>query len=1002
MIRTTIKTIDDNLWSAIIVRLDETGFLVFTMKGMVSEVKYFRFTMMLTIISLLLASCTRSVGDKLPELFLLDSLSPPAYMLHINVTGYSGSGLVFENNTQCGSFFCSGGSDSLSIPAGATSGTFSTTFYTGDNYNVNVSSFPTGPILFCSHSSGSSSGTFIDKDITLNYSCTGGYAVDGALTNLAGTGLKITSSGGGQVTPAGGSATYAFSNSFDTNTAYTLTIANQPVSPTQSCVFDSTGTNSVTLNASMYSNATHPENITCTTTPFEVKVVMDTNHPLDYTGLQIQWGTDPAVSIPAGTTQYSFGNILSGTAYSVGVVSNPIGENCTMTNNTGVVGSGPVTINMSCPNAGQVMQVTVLGYPSSGASLDLLINGTDNHTLTIPDLSSGAGSYTASFPSTFDYNDSYDLSVTGGVTSNGMECKIDTDSSYDAGELTSQSGYIDIGANPITVVCADIEAPVVTLDNVIARGAIRSGFLVGTVSDNLGLASVEVFIDGTPYTPTITGTDWILKLPAGTAMIDGTGHSIQVSATDTWSAPNTTTTTAINVTKQGNADINGDGYTDLVVGNNNGKTFIFYSNGSSGVMTSGNSGSADTTLTGASGSFGNAVATGDINGDGYADVVVGSPNDANGLVAVYLSSGGGGVAASADSIIMGNVASSKFGFSVAAGDVNGDGYSDVIAGSPDDGLGAVYIFHAVNDGSGLASVFDVAGDVTNADTTIDGSVSGSNADSLFGYSVSAYDINGDGYGDVVAGAPAYTENGPFGPVGAVYVFHSSGSGVTASDTTGAASKITGISYPGSSLGTSVVAGDVNGDGYGDVVTGDAALYQAFVFHSNGGSGLSSGDSSIADSTLVNNSSVTNFGTSVAIGDVNGDGYGDVVVGATWVSSYSGAVYIFHSSSSGIGDWTYSGDPLNSGADMTIYGDTDSWFGNSVAARDINGDGYVDVIAGGYKMNTGSGKVCVFHSAGSGGVPDDPGSSGTYTHTGKTDSYILGASAGDQFGIAVNR
>ncbi|MFI5133235.1 MAG: FG-GAP-like repeat-containing protein, partial [Chitinophagales bacterium] len=134
-------------------------------------------------------------------------------------------------------------------------------------------------------------------------------------------------------------------------------------------------------------------------------------------------------------------------------------------------------------------------------------------------------------------------------------------------------------------------------------------------------------------------------------------------------------------------------------------------------------------------------------------------------------------------------------------------------------------------------------------------------------------------------------------------------------------------------------------------------------------------------TLSGLSSGDNFGISVSsAGDVNGDGYGDVIVGAHEASSFKGAAYIFLGSSSGI----------SSSASTTLSGvNNNDYFGVSVAcAGDINGDGYSDVIAGAYQAPSGAGSGAAYVFLGSSsGVSSSP------------STTINGASGG--LGLSVN-
>jgi hypothetical protein len=202
-----------------------------------------------------------------------------------------------------------------------------------------------------------------------------------------------------------------------------------------------------------------------------------------------------------------------------------------------------------------------------------------------------------------------------------------------------------------------------------------------------------------------------------------------------------------------------------------------------------------------------------------------------------------------------------------AGDVNGDGYADVI-------VGANHYDKGQND-EGAAFVYH--GSAAGLNTTPDWTAESNQADALFGYSVgTAGDVNGDGYVDEIVGAWLY-RNGQIDE-GAAFVYHGSAAGLnTTSDWTAESDQVS--AFFGISVGT---AGDVNGDGYADAIVG-ATFYDngqidegaAFVYHGSA-AGLSSTPSRRAES----NQASASFGNSVGTaGDVNGDSYAEVIVGA---------------------------------------------------------------------------------------------------------------------------
>ena len=325
--------------------------------------------------------------------------------------------------------------------------------------------------------------------------------------------------------------------------------------------------------------------------------------------------------------------------------------------------------------------------------------------------------------------------------------------------------------------------------------------------------------------------------------------------------------------------------------------------------------------------MGFSVATaGDVNGDGFSDVIVGAWGYDNGQTdegrALVYHGSPTGLSLASNWTAESNLAGALFGWSVAtAGDVNADGFADVIVGawSYDGGEtdeGRAFVYHGSPSGLSLTPEWTAESDQTNAQ---------------FGTRVAtAGDVNGDGFADVIVGAPFFDNDLSY--EGRAFVYHGSVSGLSISPNWTAEGNQTGVQF-GNTLAT---AGDVNGDGFADVIVG-AVVYsngegnegRAFVFH-GGASGLNSAP----DWTAESDQASANFGISVATaGDVNGDGFSDVMVGA-WLhdggQTDEGRAFVYHGSAGGLQtvlQWAVEGEQAGAS------------FGFSLAtAGDVNGDG----------------------------------------------------------------
>jgi hypothetical protein len=331
--------------------------------------------------------------------------------------------------------------------------------------------------------------------------------------------------------------------------------------------------------------------------------------------------------------------------------------------------------------------------------------------------------------------------------------------------------------------------------------------------------------------------------------------------------------------------------------------------------------------------YGASVASaGDVNGDGFADIIVGAPyydngQDMEGRAYVYHGSVAG-LNPLPNWSFESDLAGCELGWSVAsAGDINGDSYDDVLVASE---------FCGVVDREGRVYLF--LGSAGGLSTTYAWMIQGGGADESLGWSIaSAGDVNADGFDDVIVGAPWASY--PEGHEGRAYVFYGSAAGLPAT-----ANWIKESNVAWSGFGVSVAsAGDVNGDGYDDVVIGHDHFSNPQVDEGRAYVYLGSVTGLAADPVWVfeNNFTGSGLGESVAsAGDINGDGYSDVIVGGFRYSNpevKEGVAYLFLGSGTGVSftpAWT-----VESNQDYAEYG-------QSVAsAGDVNLDGYDDVFVG---------------------------------------------------------
>ena len=336
-------------------------------------------------------------------------------------------------------------------------------------------------------------------------------------------------------------------------------------------------------------------------------------------------------------------------------------------------------------------------------------------------------------------------------------------------------------------------------------------------------------------------------------------------------------------------DFNGDGYKDIMIWShagdesyNQSATYLVYGPVSGTVNLASQT---DVKFIDDSDRLSRAIASaGDVNADGYDDILIGTTG---GVRLVYGDQDLYGTMNIADADVKfineaGDALGDRASVSTA-GDVNADGYDDILIGSSwnDDGnSGIAYIIYGRSDLNRTISLDDAA------NVKFIGEAIGD----YVGDSVSAGDVNMDGYSDILIGASGNDEGGV--TAGAAYLIYGPMSGTI--NLADADAKIVGANSDSVGDDPTTIVNDVNADGYLDILLNgySSAVYLVY--------GPISGSMSLADADAkfvgeANSNAGESFATA---GDVNADGFDDILVGAPWDNYYVGAVYLVYGGGNG--------------------------------------------------------------------------------------------------------
>ncbi|MFY2556007.1 M12 family metallopeptidase [Corallococcus terminator] len=384
----------------------------------------------------------------------------------------------------------------------------------------------------------------------------------------------------------------------------------------------------------------------------------------------------------------------------------------------------------------------------------------------------------------------------------------------------------------------------------------------------------------------------------------------------------------------------------------------------------------------------------DVNGDGFADLVVGAPDEDvgtgldQGAVSIVLGSATGLGAAGlwlhrdVSGVEDKTGPGDHFGAAVAVGDFNGDCFADVAVGVPGDDVNGIVDAGSVHIFLGSAQGVD-----SNTDKVLHQNSTGvpdsAEAFDGFGTTLTVGDFNGDGYDDLAVGVPSEDYGSSALDSGLVTVLYGSSSGLTgtgAQSWSQASAQVLEVTETGDGFGSALATGDFNGDGFDELAVGVPSEDEDTVENVGAvnvlfGSldGLTSTGNQLwlpgSDGVPGVASTELRFGSALAAGDFNGDGRSELAIGApgqmVGFMAGAGAVTVLRGGASGLhstGAIAWSQDS----AGISDVAEEADGLGAALVAEDFDGDGHVDLAIGVASESVGNvlgaGIVHVLHGA----------------------------------------